>query len=368
MRRPSIALASSIACLAAAGPAGAAVPREGTWVGGSGRLAIAAVFDRGGIVAYACDGRRVGRWLSAKRGTRASARLARGGDALTLTRRGKTVVARFRSRGQTRTARLRPARGRAGLYRAQAGRRLGGWIVLRSGRQVGVVASSGTLSTAPTLSTTTLTSGSLIAGRVLTATQTELLAVDVAGDGLDVDGSATTDLAGGGTRTVRAPRTGDDDALLAVDVAAAAAIGFRVASSDGTTHPVELVRSGLRVTTPAGTTVVTSDALQLLRLLDLNGDGALSAAEPRERQRAAVLHGALALRAAMLEADNDSIARQMAEAAEKAQEAMDAATTQLAIGLIAGLTSTAGFAQTTSTATGADGKTKRKTATYFIGG
>jgi hypothetical protein len=262
-----------LALLVLAGPASGALPASGVFVGKAGKTAFGVALDRGGVVAYACDGRRLGTWFSKSTSARSKIRLRRGAQRLVLSGSGDKVRARF----ARRTTFLRRATGAAGLFRSEAtvgGRqRLGGWIVLRSGRQVGVVATGTRLATAPRLSTTSLTAGSLVAAPVIAPFDPLPLVADLDNDGLDITGTATTTLVGGGSRSVRWTRPNDDDGFVAFDSAVLANNGFRL-SETGTV----LARGGIRVTR-GSTTTTAVDGFHLLRLLDGNADGRITSAD-----------------------------------------------------------------------------------------
>lgn len=281
MRPAGLATLLAVALLALPAPAPAAKPPSGVFVGKAGRVAFAAAVDSRGVVAYTCDGRSLGSWFKGRVGRRNRLSLRAGGRQLVLTgRRARasaardTIVARFAGR----RAVLRRARGRQGLYRsdnlARGRKRLGGWIVLPRGRQVGVLQTGTQLATAPTLSTTSLTAGSLIAGSVIAPSDPQSVVMDFDGDGIDTSGTVTTRLLGGGARTVNWTRTGDDDVFIAFDTARLREKGFAVSE---TGHV--LARGGLTVTR-GGVSTTTTDGLHLLRLLNGNGDNLLSPADP----------------------------------------------------------------------------------------
>jgi hypothetical protein len=249
------------------------------FVGKAGGVAIAAALDSRRVLSYACDGRRLGSWFKGRVGRHSRLSLRAGSQRLTLTGRRAsaardTVVARFRGR----TVVLRRARSRQGLYRSEnvvgGSKRLGGWIVLPGGRQVGVVAAGTRLAPAPQLSTTSLTAGSLIAGAVVAPSEVGPLVVDLGGDGLNITGTTTTSLLGGGQRSVRWTAPQDDDTFVAFESAVLKSKGY-ILSEPGRV----LARGGIRVTR-AGVTTTAVDGLHFLRLLNGNGDGILSPADP----------------------------------------------------------------------------------------
>jgi hypothetical protein len=270
---PALVLAAGALAFAPASALGAK-PRPGVFVGQAGKVAFGVAVDTGGVTAYACDGRRLGTWFSDGPQRKRKFTLRAGARRLRLRSDGAVIRARFAGR----RAVLRRATGDAGLFRSDntedGGRTLGGWVVQRSGRQVGVVASGTSLTTAPRLSTTTLTAGSLIAAPVIAPGDPQALAIDLDNDGLDVTGTASTRLLGGGLRTVNWTRAGDDDVFVALDADALRARGYTLSESG-----LVLARGGIRVT--RGTTTTTAqDSFHLLRLLDANRDGRFSSADP----------------------------------------------------------------------------------------
>jgi hypothetical protein len=142
---------AALAAVAATGPAdaNAAAPANG-WVGQvPGTQTFVGVVQRGDVLtAYACDGRRLGRWFEGR---------SRRGEAVLRDARGRRLVLSFRGRDvraildlpSRRGARfvLAPARGRAGLFRrerivprtgASPGELLEGWVRLNDGRVRGL--------------------------------------------------------------------------------------------------------------------------------------------------------------------------------------------------------------------------------------
>jgi hypothetical protein len=274
MTRGSLAL--GLVFFASLAPAAEARP-VGTFVGKDGRLAIGVVMDERTVRAYACDGRRLGRWFD-KRARGNSVRL---GPGARLLARGNRVRVRFGGNN----VRLRRATGRAGLYRAETARagmrRLGGWVVQRSGRQTGTLATQGVVGPAPQLSTTTLSAGtSLIAGTVLPPGPQAVIA-DPAGDGFNLSGRVTSSIAGGGLRAIRWTSTGDDDFFIALDTAVLRSSGYRLANESGTQLTgVVLARGGLVLRDPRGVSTTVTDGLQLVHLLDSDRDGAVTRSDP----------------------------------------------------------------------------------------
>jgi len=270
---------ASLVAFAALTPAAHARP-VGTFVGKAGPVAVGVVMDARAVRAYACDGRRLGQWFD-KRSRGDSVRLGAGARLLA---RGSRVSVRLRGR----TVKLRRASGRAGLYRAdttRAGRRrLAGWVVQRSGRQTGTLATQAVVGPAPQLSTSNLLAGSgttqLTAGFVLPPGPQAVIA-DPANDGFDLSGRVTSSIAGGGTRQLRWTRSGDDDIFIALDTGVLRSAGYRLANEAGTqlTGTV-LARGGLTLRDPGGNSITTSDGVQLVHLLDRNRDSVISRADP----------------------------------------------------------------------------------------
>jgi hypothetical protein len=139
---------SALGTLAApAAPSAADAPRHG-WVGRvPGTAAFVGVVARGAtVVAYVCDGRRVGRWHSGRRHAgRMVVRDARG-RRLTLRLTAGRATGSLTVDGRRRRFVARPARGRAGVFRRERRHDLGGvgttvlsgWVRLNDGRVRGV--------------------------------------------------------------------------------------------------------------------------------------------------------------------------------------------------------------------------------------
>jgi hypothetical protein len=360
MLRSTLILALAGAALSLPSIASAAAP-SGTFVGEAGGTAVAVVVDPTGVQAYVCDGKRVGLWLTGRRlGT-----LRWGRRSLTLAAKGKGVRATFAGRSAT----LRRATGVQGLFRSESssrkGRSLGGWIVLSKSRQVGVVTGAGGTLTAPKLSTATLAAGSSVAGQVVSAAGTQLVAVDAAGDGLSISSRVTTGLAGAGAKSLALPRAASDDAILVVDTAVLKRAGYTLRSATGALlSGAVTVTGGLRVTSPAGVTTTAVSGFHLLRLLAASDgrlnllSGAGAALQAREDRRESRIEAEVKLVSleAKIEQDNAAISQGMAEAREKAQLAMEAATTSLVTGIVSagiqiGSAVAAGTATETSTIT-----------------
>jgi hypothetical protein len=274
-----IPLAVGLVFFAALAPAAQARP-VGTFVGKDARLAIGVVMDERTVRAYACDGRRLGEWFD-KRARGSSVRL---GGRVRLTTRAGTVSMRFRGR----TVTLHRATGRAGLYRADSARggkrRLGGWVVQRSGSQIGTLATQGVIGPAPQLSTTTLTTsagGAVLSAGVVLPPGPQAVIADPANDGFDLSGRVSSAIAGGGLAPLRWTRPADDDVFIALDTAVLGAAGYRLSTGTGAQlSGTVLARGGLVLRDPRGVSTTTSDGVQLVHLLDSNRDGAVTRSDP----------------------------------------------------------------------------------------
>jgi Collagen triple helix repeat (20 copies)/Putative metal-binding motif len=106
--------------------------------------------------------------------------------------------------------------------------------------------------------------------------------LDLEGDGIDLSGSATTTLlAGQIQRLTRWTVPGTDDAFLAVDATTLRATGWRLFDARGQElDGRQLLVEGRSIRRPDGTERIATSALDLLRFLDSNADGHVSAADP----------------------------------------------------------------------------------------
>jgi hypothetical protein len=132
-----------------AATAPAATPVNG-WVGEvAGTRTFVGLVERGGTLsAYACDGRRIGRWFEGRRGGRRTVLRAERGGRLVVHFGARRVAAVLElPKQRRRRAVLTPARGRAGLFRRERivprsagtpGARLEGWVRLNDGRIRGI--------------------------------------------------------------------------------------------------------------------------------------------------------------------------------------------------------------------------------------
>ncbi len=148
-------------------PASASAPKVGQFVGHSGKEAIGVALGAEGSLAYVCDGKRVGTWFKG-RALNGNRLVLRSADStrLKLTVDGKNLEARL---GAEATS-LRPATGKAGLYRSDneqgSKTKLAGWVVQRSGKQVGTLQTGSQLASARSCRRPRV-GGSLIAGTVI---------------------------------------------------------------------------------------------------------------------------------------------------------------------------------------------------------
>jgi hypothetical protein len=107
------------------------------------------------------------------------------------------------------------------------------------------------------------------------------LVLDMAGDGIDLGGQATTSLLGGPPRKVRWTRPNSDDAFVLADASSLASVGFVVRDAAGTKMSgLVLLRDGVHLQTPAGERTSIDDAWQFVRAFDANKDGKLDANDP----------------------------------------------------------------------------------------
>ena len=111
----------------------------------------------------------------------------------------------------------------------------------------------------------------------------KVMVLDLRGDGLDIGGRASINV-GGSIRETGWTRSGTDDAFLMVSAASIRNAGFELSwASGGRVQNEVLVSDGLRVKTPDGKTHTIRDPLELLNLLDLNGDGKVDSSDPTWR-------------------------------------------------------------------------------------
>jgi EF hand len=149
---------------------------------------------------------------------------------------------------------------------------------------VGIAAGSVVSTTATdTAGNTSEFAQSVALGSELYPTQKTLDAVvlDVAGDGLDLGGIATTSLLNGQPEDSRWTQPNSDDAFVVLDADALAAIGFQVHDYAGQTVTGDrLIQDGLRITVPGQPEARITDGWQMLNLFDANKDGRIDASDP----------------------------------------------------------------------------------------
>jgi len=113
------------------------------------------------------------------------------------------------------------------------------------------------------------------AGDIAAAGATELMVIDLKGDGLDL-GGRTKIRVGGAECDTNWTRPGTADGFLVVDAAVLREMGFEIDDSAG--RPVQnriLMSDGLLLRTPDGTSRMMVDAWYLLGSFDSNRDGKL---------------------------------------------------------------------------------------------
>jgi hypothetical protein len=155
---PTAGTLSAPASTAATPPAKPAKPTpplrvdvNGTWagkVGGTGTTLAIAV-KNGTAVAYLCDGDRIEAWMRGTAiGSLLTMKAVKGNGRLTGTLRGDRASGQVTEAAKDRAFDIGAVSKPSGLYRATANVRgaavVGGWIVLPSGRQVGLATVAGT--------------------------------------------------------------------------------------------------------------------------------------------------------------------------------------------------------------------------------
>lgn len=150
-------------------PPAAQVTYAGRVSGGGATIAIA--IKDGKAVAYLCDGNRAEAWLQGT-ASNGELKLAGSGNATLTGSYGNGVAAgAISATGKKWTFAVGTVKAPSGLYRAAANVRnariVGGWIVLASGEQVGVLNVAGEEQPAPPLNTATNTT--TVDGTVITA-------------------------------------------------------------------------------------------------------------------------------------------------------------------------------------------------------
>ncbi|MFF3564121.1 hypothetical protein ACFYXS_29165 [Streptomyces sp. NPDC002574] len=139
---------------------GRGAPPDADYAGrtADGAASVAVALRKGKAVAYVCDGRTKEAWLRGDLGDDGALRLTDGhGARLDGTLRGTTISGDVALTGLRQPFEARKAVKPSGLYRATASVRgakvVGGWIVLQSGAQVGIVSRDGEPSAAPSIDT-----------------------------------------------------------------------------------------------------------------------------------------------------------------------------------------------------------------------
>ena len=252
---------------------------------------IAIVAGEEGVLAYLCDDQKVGAWFASDE---------RSGNSVELTSKDgtqsldATLLPHVAGGWVTYKGRWFPfialrAHGDAGLYRTEGdidgADYLAGWIVLKNGRQVGVVTLAGLSSPAPALNTANLTAtvgtSQLAVAQIVTPANGSVLILDLAGDGVDVGGQTQTTLLSGAPEAVRWTKPGDDDSFLVVNATALRSLGYEIRTASGQlVDGMQLVGGGTLRNLATGITTVITDAWQMLKILDQNKDGVLDAQDP----------------------------------------------------------------------------------------
>ena len=112
-----------------------------------------------------------------------------------------------------------------------------------------------------------------------------VVVLDIAGDGVDGSGVATTSVLTGSDRTVRWTVPGTDDAFVAFNATGLRDLGYDVRSSEGVPqYGLVLAQGGLIVTGPSGVPATVDSGLAFLRALDMNADGNLDALDATLQQ------------------------------------------------------------------------------------
>ncbi len=126
----------------------------------------------------------------------------------------------------------------------------------------------------------------LAAARPVALAEAEISTVifDLGTDSVDVGGEVTTALLTGEARRTRWTKPGTNDAFLVLDATALRAAGWTVHGPSGAMlEGPHLFRTGLRLTSPDGNTIVIEDGWQFFTLLDKNRDGRINALDPEFR-------------------------------------------------------------------------------------
>lgn len=130
-------------------------PAEAMYTGdatGGSDLAIAVAVKGKQSSAYLCDGDDVEDWLKGTaEGGKVELTSKNGQSKLTAELKGKRLAGRVEFRGQSLPFSIGVAPPPAGLYRGENGKTTIGWIVLPSGKQVGIANANGAEAPAPPL-------------------------------------------------------------------------------------------------------------------------------------------------------------------------------------------------------------------------
>jgi serine/threonine-protein kinase len=252
---------------------------------------IAIVAGEEGVLAYLCDDKKVGAWFSSDERSGNSVELTSkdGTQSLDATLFPQAAAGWVTYKGHWFPFIALRAHGEAGLYRSEGDINgadyLAGWIVLKNGRQVGVVTLGGLASPAPALNTVTLAAtlgaSQIGAAQVVTPVNGSVLILDLAGDGIDVGGQTQTSLLSGTPEAVRWSKPGDDDSFLVVNATALRTLGYEIRTASGQlVDGMQLVGGGRLKDLATGVTTVITDAWQMIKILDKNKDGVLDPQDP----------------------------------------------------------------------------------------
>jgi len=118
------------------------------------------------------------------------------------------------------------------------------------------------------------------AGSIAAAGATELMVIDLQGDGLDLGGRAKIRI-GGSTIDTNWTRLNTEDAFLVLDAARLRDMGFELRDANGVAVQSRiLVSDGLNLRAPDGTELSVNDSWQLLSQFDANKDGKINSRDP----------------------------------------------------------------------------------------
>ena len=117
------------------------------------------------------------------------------------------------------------------------------------------------------------------AGDIAVAGATDMMVIDLQGDGLDLGGRAKIRV-GGTERDTNWTRPDTADAFLVMDAAVLREMGFELNGADGV--PIQariLLSDGVHLRTPDGNELSIPDAWQLLDQFDANHDGKIDSSD-----------------------------------------------------------------------------------------